>query len=99
MVKHAVILMAGKGTRFLPATKGVAKEMFPIGSKPALLYHLVECLDSGIKEVTIVISKQKKDVIKFVNKNTVTTPTKIFHAKCENNSGMIGAVLLGYELI
>lgn len=66
MVKHAVILMAGKGTRFLPATKGVAKEMFPIGSKPALLYHLVECLDSGIKEVTIVISKQKKDVIKFL---------------------------------
>ena len=66
MVKHAVILMAGKGTRFLPATKGVAKEMFPIGNKPALLYHLKECLDSGIKEVTIVISKQKKDVIKFL---------------------------------
>ncbi len=66
MVKHAVILMAGKGTRFLPATKGVAKEMFPIGSKPALLYHLKECYDSGIKEVTIVISKQKKDVIKFL---------------------------------
>ena len=66
MVKHAVILMAGKGTRFLPATKAIAKEMFPIGSKPALLYHLKECLDSGIKEVTIVISKQKKDVIKFL---------------------------------
>ena len=66
MVKHAVILMAGKGTRFLPATKGFAKEMFPIGSKPALLYHLKECYDSGIKEITIVISKQKKDVIKFL---------------------------------
>jgi len=66
MVKDAMILMAGMGTRFLPATKGVAKELFPIGNKPALLFQLKECLDSGIKEVTIVISKQKKDVIKFL---------------------------------
>ena len=65
-VKHAVILMAGKGTRFLPATKAMAKELFPVGNKPALLYHLQECLESGIEEVTIVISKQKKDVIKFL---------------------------------
>lgn len=65
-VRHAVILMAGKGTRFLPATKAVAKELFPVGNKPALLFQLQECLDSGIEEVTIVISKQKKDVIKFL---------------------------------
>lgn len=65
-VKHAVILMAGKGTRFLPATKAVAKELFPVGNVPALMFHLKECLDSGIKEVTIVLSKQKKDVIKFL---------------------------------
>lgn len=65
-VKHAVILLAGKGTRFLPATKAVAKEIFPIGNKPALLFLLKECLDSGIKEVTLVLSKQKKDIIKFL---------------------------------
>ncbi len=68
-IKHAVILMAGKGTRFLPATKAVAKELFPIGNKPALLLLLKECVDSGITEVTIVISKQKKDVIKFLKKD------------------------------
>jgi UTP--glucose-1-phosphate uridylyltransferase len=61
-IKHAVILMAGKGTRFLPATKIVAKEMFPIGNIPAILYLLKECLDSGIKEVTLVISKEKKNI-------------------------------------
>jgi len=65
-VKHAVILLAGKGTRFLPATKAVAKEIFPIGNKPALLFLLKECLDSGIEEVTLVLSKQKKDIIKFL---------------------------------
>lgn len=65
-IKHAVILMAGKGTRFLPATKAVAKELFPVGNKPALLFQLKECLDSGIEEVTIVISKQKKGVKNFL---------------------------------
>lgn len=65
-IKHAVILMAGKGTRFLPATKAVAKELFPVGNKPALLFQLKECLDSGIEEVTIVISKKKKGVKNFL---------------------------------
>ena len=68
-VKHAVILMAGKGTRFLPATKGVAKEMFPVGNIPAVMFQLQECLDSGIKEVTIVLSKQKKDIVKFFKRD------------------------------
>lgn len=66
-ITKAVILMAGKGTRTLPATKAVAKELFPIGNTPALLFLLEECLDSGIKQVILVISKQKKDVIKFLS--------------------------------
>ena len=40
-----------------------------------------------------------KKIEKFVNKNTVTTPTKIYHAKAGNYSGLIGAVLLGFEKI
>ncbi|MBQ2984300.1 MAG: ROK family protein [Candidatus Gastranaerophilales bacterium] len=40
-----------------------------------------------------------KKIEKFVNKNTVTTPTKIFHAKAGNYSGLIGAALLGFEKI
>ena len=66
-ITKAVILMAGKGTRALPATKAMAKELFPVGNTPALLYFLEECVDSGIKQVVIVISKQKKDVIKFLS--------------------------------
>ena len=68
-IQHAVILMAGRGTRFLPATKAVAKEMFAIGNVPAILYLLKECLDSGIRDVTIVLSKEKKDVKKFFKRN------------------------------
>ena len=43
-VEQCVILMAGKGTRFLPATRAVAKELFPIGNKPVLLFHMIEAL-------------------------------------------------------
>ncbi|MBP3431633.1 MAG: hypothetical protein J6K39_02135 [Clostridia bacterium] len=65
-VDQCIILMAGKGTRFLPATKAVAKELFPIANKPALLYHLEECYKSGIKRVCIVISKEKEYVKQFL---------------------------------
>lgn len=65
-IDQAVILMAGRGTRFLPATKAVAKELFPIENKPALLYHLEELYNSGIKKVCIVISKEKDSVKNFL---------------------------------
>ena len=65
-ITKAVILAAGKGTRFMPATLCVAKEIFPILEKPALFYHLKECVQSGITDVLIVISKSKKDMLKFI---------------------------------
>lgn len=65
MIKKAVIPIGGLGTRFLPATKGVAKEMFPILNKPILLMILEECVNSGIEEVFIVISPNKKNVERF----------------------------------
>lgn len=65
-VDQAIILLAGKGTRFLPATKAVAKELFPIENKPALLINLQELYKSGIKRVCLVISKEKKYIKKFL---------------------------------
>lgn len=64
-VEQCVILMAGKGTRFLPATRAVGKELFPIGNKPILLFHMIEALKSGIKRVCLVISKEKEGVKNF----------------------------------
>ena len=56
MVKRAVIPAAGKGTRFLPATKAIPKAMIPIIDKPAIQYVVDEALESGIEEVLIIIS-------------------------------------------
>ncbi len=58
-VTKAVILAAGLGTRMLPATKSVPKELFPIVDKPALQYIVEELADSGIKDIMIIISRGK----------------------------------------
>lgn len=58
-IDQAVILAGGLGTRFLPATKAIAKEIFPIGNRPALFFLLDEVYRSGIRRVCIVTSKQK----------------------------------------
>lgn len=65
-VKKAVILAGGYGTRFMPATLSIAKEMFPIMDKPILYYHLKECADSGISEVLIISNKDKTELLDFV---------------------------------
>ena len=65
MITKAVIPVAGKGTRFLPITKAVSKEMLPIVDIPVLLLILKECADSGIKEVMLITRKGKDDIKKF----------------------------------
>ncbi|MBR5721784.1 MAG: NTP transferase domain-containing protein, partial [Clostridia bacterium] len=58
-VTKAVILAAGLGTRMLPATKSVPKELFPIVDKPALQYIVEELENSGIEDIMIIISRGK----------------------------------------
>ncbi len=68
-VEQAVILMGGIGSRFMPATKFVAKELFPVVDKPVLLFHLQELFKSGIKRVCIVCSEQKKYIKDFLKRD------------------------------
>jgi len=68
-VKKAIIPCAGFGTRFLPATKVVPKELFPIVDTPALSYIVAEAAKSGIEEVFIIISPQKEDVKRLFQPN------------------------------
>lgn len=62
-VRKAVIPAAGHGTRFLPVTKAIPKEMLAIIDRPALQYVAEEAAASGIEEILIIISREK-DVIK-----------------------------------
>lgn len=58
-IKKAVILAAGFGTRMLPQTKAVPKELLPIVDKPSIQYLVEEAADSGITDILIVISRGK----------------------------------------
>lgn len=61
-VRKAIIPCAGFGTRFLPATKVMPKELLPIVDTPALTYIVEEAVNSGIEEILIIISPQKKSI-------------------------------------
>jgi UTP--glucose-1-phosphate uridylyltransferase len=58
-VRKAVIPAAGLGTRFLPATKSIPKEMIPVVDKPVIQYAVEECLASGIEHIIIVTGRGK----------------------------------------
>ena len=53
-VTKAVITAAGYGTRFLPATKNIPKELLPIINKPTISYVVDQCIEAGIKDIIIV---------------------------------------------
>lgn len=61
-VKKAIIPAAGLGTRFLPATKAMPKEMLPVVDKPTIQYIVEEAIESGIEDIIIVTGKGKRAI-------------------------------------
>ena len=70
MIKQAIIPLAGLGTRLLPLTSVIPKELLPINGKPGLEYILDECIESGVKEIIFVISNKKKIIKKYFYKDS-----------------------------
>jgi len=65
MIKQAIIPLAGLGTRLLPLTSVIPKELLPINGKPGIEYIIEECLAAGVKEIIFIISKKKKIIHKY----------------------------------
>lgn len=61
-IRKAIIPAAGLGTRFLPATKAMPKEMLPIVDKPTIQYIVEEAIQSGIEDIIIVTGKGKRAI-------------------------------------
>ena len=64
-VKKAIIPIAGLGTRFLPLSKVLPKEFFPLIDKPAIQYIIDEAKNSGIKEIIFVNRPEKKEIERY----------------------------------
>lgn len=65
MIKQAIIPLAGLGTRLLPLTSVMPKELLPINGKPNLEYIMEECIEAGIKQFIFIISKKKISIKKY----------------------------------
>jgi len=68
-IKKAVIPVAGLGTRMLPATKAIPKEMLPIVDKPMIQYIVKECVDAGINEIILVTHSSKNAIENHFDKS------------------------------
>ncbi len=68
-VRKAVILAAGYGTRFLPATKAVPKEMLPLVDRPVIQYIVEEALAAGLEHIVIVTSAAKRSLEDFFDRD------------------------------
>lgn len=61
-IRKAIIPAAGLGTRFLPATKALPKEMLPIIDKPTIQYIVEEAVASGIEDIIIISGRSKRSI-------------------------------------
>ena len=69
MIKHCLFPAAGYGTRFLPATKSMPKEMMPIVNKPLIEYGVDEAIQAGMQSMAIVTGRGKNSLMDHFDKN------------------------------
>jgi UTP--glucose-1-phosphate uridylyltransferase len=69
MVKKAIIPVAGFGTRFLPVTKSIPKNMIPVLDHPAVHYAVAEASAAGIRDIVFVVSKNQETVERYFHTN------------------------------
>ncbi len=68
-IKKAVIPAAGYGTRLLPASKAIPKEMLAVVDKPTIQYVIEEAIEAGIEEILIITSKDKQEIEDHFDRN------------------------------
>jgi UTP--glucose-1-phosphate uridylyltransferase len=73
-IKKAVIAAAGFGSRMLPITKSIQKEMLPVLNRPLIDYVVEDCVKAGIEEIIFVISKHNYQILHFYRENK-----RLFH--------------------
>lgn len=88
MIKKAVIPAAGFGTRFLPATKVIPKELLPIVDKPGIQYIVEEAIEAGVEEIVFVISKDKEQVVDHFK----SAPALEKHLETKNQTDYLKAI-------
>ena len=98
MVYTAVFPVAGKGTRFLPATKSIPKEMFPIVDRPLIHYAIDESLAAGAKKLIFIINDSKPFIKNYVL-DLLPRTIECFFINQHQPLGLGDAVFLSKEVV
>ena len=86
MIKQAVILAGGKGSRLLPLTKNIPKPMAPINNIPFLSYLIFSLKKKGIKKVLILVGYKSKKIIEFYSSNK-NIPINFCYSNINSDTG------------
>lgn len=98
-IKKAVIPAAGLGTRVLPASKAMPKEMLPIVDKPAIQYIVEEAVKSGIEDILIITSRGKTTVEDHFDRSPELESRLLASGKTEVYDQLVAISKLGqYQL-
>ena len=95
----AVIPAAGRGTRFLPVTRAVPKEMLPVGRRPMIQYAVDEAMTFGIGDIYIVISPDKEIIRAYFSSLGSRYREKLHYLVQEKPRGLGDALLLARPYI
>ncbi len=101
-IRTAVIPVAGKGTRFQPVTKAVAKELLPLVDTPTLHHIVLEAANSGIEKIVLVTSKGKSSIEDYFDSDLndeVLKKIQIVSIRQKNPRGLGHAVLTAKPLV
>ena len=101
-IRTAVIPVAGKGTRFQPVTKAVAKELLPLVDTPTLHHIVLEAANSGIEKIVLVTSKGKSSIEDYFDSDLndeILKKIQIVSIRQKNPRGLGHAVLTAKPLV
>ncbi len=99
MIKKAIILAGGKGTRMSPLTKAVNKQLLPIYDKPLIFYPLSILMLSKIKDILIIVNKGQLNQYKKILPNGDNLGIKITYKEQNYPRGLPDAFLIGEKFI
>ena len=99
MIKKAIILAGGIGSRMSPLTKAVNKQLLPIFDKPLLFYPLSILMLAGIKDILIIVNKGQREQFKKLIPNGNNLGIKITYAEQTKPKGLPDAFIIGEKFI
>ena len=97
-IKKVVFPVAGLGSRFLPATKAIPKEMLPINDKPLIQYAVEEAIDAGFTELIFITGETKRAITEHFNFNPDLSISNLTKDK-KNYLSEMDAVIFQYPFI